>query len=78
MYVLSGGWVYLRWGMWDGGGRGGGGVVLHGGGAGGGRGLIDGELTLTWRVGVVRCSSSLGLPPAPKGYPPKLCEIPRR
>lgn len=44
----------------------------------GGRGLIDGELTLTWRVGVVRCSSSLGLPPAPEGYPPKLSEIPRR
>lgn len=48
------------------------------GGEEGGGGLIDGELTLTWGVGVVRCSISLGLPPAPEGYPPKLCEIPRR
>lgn len=69
-YVCAVWWV----GIW--GGRGGGGVVLHGGGEGGG--LIDGELTLTWGVGVVRCSISLGLPPAPEGYPPKLCEIPRR
>lgn len=69
MYVLSGGWVS---GV-DGGEEG---LFCMAGGRGGG--LIDGELTLTWGVGVVRCSISLGLPPAPEGYPPKLCEIPRR
>lgn len=69
MCCLVGG--YLGWGLT--GGRGG--CFAW---RGGGEGLIDGELTLTWGVGVVRCSISLGLPPAPEGYPPKLCEIPRR